>query len=72
MSSDKEKVAITGCVVAIVTLFVQVPLFGAMLYGVIQACEAPGWVWVIFWIYVPVCFLLGVFRSIIEALTKMT
>ena len=66
----KEKEAGLGCLIAVLALFIQLPLFCALIYAVLEASAAPTWAWAIFWAYVPVCFILGIFRAVAEALAK--
>jgi hypothetical protein len=72
MANDNQpEAAIVGCVWGILTLFIQFPLFCCMLYGVLDASQAPTWVWVLFWIYLPVGLFLGVIGEVFKALTRL-
>lgn len=71
MSGEKAPADVAvGCIVYGLTILIQTPLFCALMYGVIEASDAPRWVHVIFWIYLPVGILLGFARGMIEAVTK--
>lgn len=66
MSEEKNRAAVLGCL----AIAVQVPLAAVLMVGVLAACEAPTWVWVVFWIYYPVLFVLGIFRALVEVAAK--
>lgn len=58
----KVKIAI----VVFIGLFVTLPLWFAMLYGILLAIDAQPWLWVIFWTYVPITFILTTLAKIVE------
>lgn len=70
MSKENDKYVAIGCAFAVATMFIQMPLRGLLLYGILASCDAPTWTWVIFWIYLPVMFVVGLFRGLIEAIVK--
>lgn len=64
MSDEKKQ--IRGCMASVLSLFIQTPIWGAILYGVLSASGAETWVWVLFWLYLPICVALGMFRAVAE------
>lgn len=70
MKSDKDELGVAGCLLAVLTLLIQLPLFYAMMFGILQACDAPTWVWVIYWIWVPVGCVLAALQKIIDVIAK--
>ncbi len=71
MSKESDQAAISGCLATLLTLLIQFPLFCAILFGLLTACDAPTWTWVLFWIYVPIGLVLGCFRAIVDAVGKI-
>lgn len=67
--SEKNKLA-GGCLVLALMLFVQLPLWFVLMYGVIEASGAPTWCWVIYWIYVPVNVVLATVSKVFEILLE--
>ncbi len=70
ITKGKERATTAGRFMAVLELFLDSPLWGAIAFGVLSACDAPVWVWVLLWIYLPVVFLLGSARAIAEAIAK--
>ena len=67
---DKAKIALAGCLSAILTTLIQLPLFCMILVGLLIASDAPTWTWVLFWIYIPVGVILAVFRALVEGAAR--
>lgn len=63
--SDEKDVA--GCIIAIWQLFVTLPLFVAVLIGVLVTISPPAWVWVCAILYIP-AMLIGIFLASIAKL----
>lgn len=67
---EKERVATVGCLAGLLSLLIQFPLFCLMMFGLLMACDAPTWTWVLFWVYIPVGFILAAFRGVMEWAAK--
>lgn len=67
MSERNDTQSLVGCLLALAALAIQLPLWACLMFGILDASGAPTWCWVLFWIYVPVCVVLGVIRAIAEA-----
>ena len=70
MSSNNETASAIGCAFNLAAVCIQAPLYGVLLGGILASCDAPTWTWVIFWIYLPIMFMFGILRGIIEAIVK--
>jgi hypothetical protein len=46
-------------------MFVSLPIWYTLMFQLLKATNIPEWVWVLYWIYVPVTFLLGIITNIV-------
>lgn len=68
-TKDKPDARIlSGCVAACWRLFLTIPLFCALMYGLVASVNPPQWVWIVFWIYVPVCIIGGMFSGLVKVI----
>lgn len=42
-----------GCIGAVITLLLSLPLWYALLFGILIRIEAPNWMWICYWLYLP-------------------
>lgn len=67
--SDKDEAKTTiGCTIAILGLFVTLPMWYVLLFCVLDATNQPVWVWALYWAYVPVAFITSALAKIHEAM----
>lgn len=66
MSDKNDNQRAAGCVLGILALFVMLPMSFALWFGVLTAIEAPTWMWVVFWIHVPVTIVVSILRVMVE------
>lgn len=66
--TDNDTKGAAGCIMSVATLLIHLPLWYALVGGMLAHIGAPTWMWVIFWVYVPVGVVLGVMRSCVELL----
>jgi hypothetical protein len=59
-----------GCVFAIIQLTFVAPLFYAIVFGVLQKIDAPVWMWICFWLYLPVSLLASVLKEACNTMAK--
>lgn len=52
MATPKEK---SGCLIGMFALFVQMPLWFAIVYGILSSVNPPQWTWYCLAVYLPVC-----------------
>ena len=55
-----------GCATAMIRMMVTLPMWYVLLFGIIGRIDAPNWLWILFWVYMPV----GVLLSIAEEFEK--
>ena len=60
---------VVGCMMAVLYLFMHVPLYYYLFYRILQAVHADTTMWVLFWIYAPVGMACSIAAKAIE-LTK--
>ena len=60
MSNDLTGKQVTGCLSAILTLFVSLPIWYALLFYILFTLQAPPWAWAAYWVYVPTGLFAGV------------
>lgn len=70
-TKDNSEVVWIGCLPMCWSLFVTLPLWLAILYGVISLMpNAPTWLSICFWVYVPCVMLGAVINGIASAIIK--
>jgi ABC-type multidrug transport system permease subunit len=54
-NKDAEELVLTasGCLLFIIKFFIIYPMFFIILYQVMNQLELPMWVWVFYWVLVP-------------------
>ncbi len=67
---DDTGLVLGGCVVAVARLMIIFPIWYALLFGILQRVDAPAWMWVAYWVYVPVCVLSGLAEEFFKQLSK--
>lgn len=45
---------LSGCALIVWQFFVGLPLWFSIIYGLMSAVQPPQWVWICFFIYIPV------------------
>ncbi len=43
-----------GCILAVITFFITIPIWYVLLFAILQRVDAAPWMWVAYWIYIPV------------------
>jgi hypothetical protein len=61
--TPKEK---AGCGIAIIALFLRLPLGLVLYYWVLQKIEATPEMWLLFWIAIPITLILEIGGKLIE------
>jgi hypothetical protein len=65
---DSERPSVfAGCAVGVGRLCVSWPIWYALLFGILQRIDAPTWMWVAYFVYVPSGLLLGVCEEVVKA-----
>ena len=59
---------LSGCFTGIWTCFVVLPLWYAIMFGVLHNIEAPTWLWTCFWVYVPTRLLGALVATFIQGM----
>ena len=67
MSEDLKPSALAGCDVGIGRILITLPLWYAIMFGVLQRIDTPTWLWVAFFVYMPSGILLSVMEEIVKA-----
>jgi Ca2+/Na+ antiporter len=66
--SEKTFVNLVGCLPAAWRLLVSLPMWAAILYGILGSLPAlPQWVHIVFWIFVPVSAIGLILNAICTA-----
>ena len=66
-SDELEPYQLAGCLTAMARLAITLPIWYALLFGILSRIETPAWMWVAFWIYMPVGILLSILEEMIKA-----
>lgn len=70
MSEQKTNAkAVSGCAASVWYLAVVLPLWYALMLGVLLTIDPPVWLWICFWTYAPVSFLGAMFKAVFDATT---
>jgi hypothetical protein len=69
-ASDAEPKQVIGCLSVLFQFLVCMPMWLALLGGILYHIDAPVWMWVLYCVYAPVAlgggFVLGFFKSVYE------
>jgi hypothetical protein len=68
MSKESTPRVVVGCFGAFWLLFICFPMWVAMLHGILSACNPPSYVWLLFYVYIPVAFIGGVVQQVLKVL----
>jgi hypothetical protein len=69
---DKSGEAVIGCATSAWALLVTLPLWFAILFGILQHINTPMWLWVCFWVYVPANVLCAIATAILKQMLSRT
>lgn len=75
MSETNEKAmarGTVGCVGGVINLFMEAPLWLAMVYLILDKIDAGPVLWTLFYIYGPIKILSAIFVSIFKAMSDDT
>ena len=70
MNKTKTKFAIGGCLIYILHLIVTLPIWYYLLYHILKCVEATQLMWFLYWVYVPVGFVLAILTSGVKYLME--
>ena len=68
--ADSTEKKLTGCGLAVLSLFVMTPMWSALCFGVLQKIDADPWMWVLFWCYLPVMFIAQILGQVFSKFMK--
>lgn len=68
MATDKEVQAFGGCILAMMHLIVVLPLWYALLFGLLDRVEAPTWMWICYFTYMPAGFAIASAKAFFDKL----
>lgn len=57
-----------GCVFAVISLLVTTPIWYYLLYSILKLVNAPETMWVLFWIYIPVGFIMSFLQVMVKSI----
>lgn len=64
MTDDTEKLSNIRLISLIIFFLLQLPVWYAFLFGLLQAAEPAWWVWITFFLYVPVNLILSILMKV--------
>ena len=60
MSDEVTGHQVIGCMGAVLTLLVSLPIWYALLFYILLTLQAPPWAWAAYWVYVPTGIIAGI------------
>lgn len=57
-----------GCVFAVISLLVTTPIWYYLLYSILKLVNASETMWVLFWIYIPVGFIMSFLQVMVKSI----
>ncbi len=63
MSKDFTGKQAMGCIMAVLALLVSLPLWYVILFYLLYTTQAPPWIWVAYWVYVPIGLIVGILQQ---------
>lgn len=61
--NTKQKI---GCTLAVVELLVRMPIWYYLIYSILKSIPSTEVMWLLFWIYVPVGFVLSFVQVMVK------
>ena len=55
-----------GVMIAVVAVLIKLIIFGIISGYLLSSIEAPTWIWVLFWIYIPLEFAFGILGVLVK------
>jgi hypothetical protein len=55
-----------GCAMSIITLCISMPIWYWLLYQILTRVGATDLMWFLYWVYVPVGFVMGIVGKVVE------
>ncbi len=69
MATDRDETKTTfGCLFAIMTICVTLPIWYALLFWLLWNANAPTWAWAAYWVYVPAGLVSAAAAKAVELL----
>jgi hypothetical protein len=59
-----------GCIIGGLYMLIGLPIWFAMIYGILLSSNAESWVWTLFWVYIPVAFGFHIAKASVEIVTE--
>lgn len=63
--SGKEQGGCVRGVFGLLQVLIVTPMWYVLLFHLLSATDSPGWVWALYWVYVPAGILFGVLSAVI-------
>jgi hypothetical protein len=60
----------TGCIIALLGVFITQPIWYYLLYQILMRVEATDLMWFLYWVYVPIGLLIGIIGAIFTTANK--
>ena len=57
----------TKAIVAVLSVFIVMPIWYYLLYKVLQSVNATDVMWLLYWVYVPVAIIVSILQKLVEA-----
>ena len=54
----------------VLVLFISIPIWLFLLHTILKQLEVDRLIWFLFWIYVPLQFLIGIISGIVEVMVE--
>ena len=55
-----------GCVLGILVIFIQMPIWYYLMYSILKSVEATQLMWFLFWVYLPLSLGLSILAKFVE------
>lgn len=69
MAKDSGEEAAAGCAVACISIFITLPMWFALLFGILDRIEAPTWMWSCFFAYMPSTWIAVALQKVLALKT---
>ena len=67
---SKEKAVLQGCLWNMLSLALIMPMWYAILWGLLEASQAPTWCWIVYFMYLPSAIVVSFGKVASEFIAK--
>lgn len=68
--SDTKTKEVAGCLGAVLAMFVTLPMWLVLLFGILSRVDAPVWMWGLYWAYIPTSLCIASISIVVKLMDE--